>query len=279
MTEKELSRTSTHKCSICGTLYIERFLPLVIYGQDFGKWKVEPKCDCERKLEEEEYKIEKENIKREIEKSKGKELKNLIIKTRDVGIGKRYEGKTFSNFDKEKNKKAYISCINYTKNFPDKLKNGKGLFITGMVGTGKTHLIAAIVDRLARLHKGKLFSGSYSYNEYLQIIYLSATELFSQIRASFEDNETEELIEKYINCSLLIIDDLGVEKTTDFTLEYIYKIIDSRYRKLKSVIIVSNFNDDELKEKLSERVVSRIYEMCKGVKLEGDDYRVKMMGK
>ena len=162
--------------------------------------------------------------------------------------------------------------------FPMILKGAKGLFITGKVGTGKTHLVAAIVDRLARLYARRLFSKYYNYYEY-PIIYVSAVELFSQIRASFNEHNTDEIMEKYENCNLLIIDDLGVEKASDFTVEYIYKIIDNRYCNLKPVIITSNLTDDELKEKLSERIISRIYEMCKGIKLTGKDYRLEIMGK
>ena len=55
-----------------------------------------------------------------------------------------------------------------------------------------------------------------------------------------------------------------MEKITDFSYELIYKIIDNRYRNLKPIITTSNLNDNEIKEKLSERIVSRIYEMCKG---------------
>jgi DNA replication protein DnaC len=260
------------------------FLPHEVYGYDKGYWKDLPQCDCEEKL------LEKTEERNRL-KSKGEKIRGLIRQVRDSGIGKRYANKTFENFDKSKNKKAYLACLDYTKNFSDNLKSGKGLFITGKVGTGKTHLLAAIVDRLARLHKRKLFSKCYldyyfdgvykdycNYDEY-PIIYVPASELFSKIRVSFEDRNTGGIMEKYQNCGLLIIDDLGVEKTTEFTVEYIYKIIDSRYRNLKPVIVTSNLTDDELKEKLSERIISRIYEICKGIKLEGKDYRLEMMGK
>ena len=70
-----------------------------------------------------------------------------------------------------------------------------------------------------------------------------------------------------------------LKKTTEYTVEYIYKIIDSRYRNTKPVIIASNLTIEELKEKISERIVSRIFEMCKGVKTEGKDYRLEKMSK
>ena len=210
MKDKELSRISTHKCSICGTFYIERFLPLIIYGHDFSKWEVRPQCDCEKKQEEEKNKLEEKIRKTEREKSKGLELKNLIRKMRDVNIGKRFEEKTFSNFNQSRNQKAYFICLDYTKNFLDKLKNGKGLFLTGNVGTGKTHLIAAIIDRLAKLYKKKFNPENFPYH--IPIVYVTATELFSQIKESFDEHNTEEVIKKFEDCKLLIIDDLGIEK-------------------------------------------------------------------
>ena len=119
-TERQLKRSSTLKCSICNTAYTGVFLPHEVYGYDKGYWKDLPICDCEKKLRE---KTEEKNRL----KSKGEKIKVLIIKARDVGLGKRYENKTFSNFDKDRNIEAYLACMDYTKNFSDNLKSGKRL--------------------------------------------------------------------------------------------------------------------------------------------------------
>ena len=105
------------------------------------------------------------------------------------------------------------------------------------------------------------------------LIFITSVNLLSKIKFSFEDKTTEDLITDFEEADLLAIDDLGIEKSSDWTNEIFYKIIDSRYSNLMPTIITSNFTDSELKEKMSERIVSRIYEMCRGLKLMAKDYR------
>ena len=194
----------------------------------------------------------------------------LIESIREIryDIGLRFKAKTFSNFDKSRSPAAYKICLEYARNFLDNLKNGKGLFLTGNVGSGKTHLVVAIIDYIARIHKRKIKSF---------VTFKTSVNMLAEIKYSFDKNSTEQVIEDYENCCLLVIDDLGSEKTTDWTNELFYKIIDYRYSNLKPLIITTNLTDQELKEKLSERLISRIYEMCKGLKLTGKDYRLEKL--
>ncbi len=208
-----------------------------------------------------------DDYKREDKKSSGKGLIYSIRQIKKCGIGKRYFDKTFKNYDSKNNIKSVNECKAYCKNFMANFKEGKGLFLTGTVGTGKTHLIASMVDYLARIYKRK-------FDNYM-IYYYSSTGLLNEIKSSFEDRGSDKLISEIKNCTLLIIDDFGAEKTTDWVLETYFEIIDYRYSNLKSTIIATNLTDKEIKEKLSERVMSRIYEMCKGIKLTGKDYRLE----
>ena len=194
---------------------------------------------------------------------KGIELKEEIQRLKRT-IGDRFKSKTFSNFDKSKCPKAYEICRTYAKNFLSNRDQGIGLFITGSVGSGKTHLVSAIIDYIARVYKRKVDD----------LIFITSVNLLSRIKFSFENKTTESLLKKLEAADLLVIDDLGIEKSSDWTYEIFYKIIDSRYSNLLPVIITSNLTDTELKEKMSERIVSRLYEMCKGIKLTGKDYRM-----
>lgn len=203
-------------------------------------------------------------------RSNGKRLKREIRDIKRCGIGDRYFYKTFSNYDKKVNLVAVNECLAYCRNFISNKKEGKGLMLTGTVGTGKTHLLASIVDYLARLYKCKFTR--------LLIIYFTSTGLLSEIKNSYENKTSEDLINKIKNCTLLIIDDFGAEKTTDWVLETYFEIIDYRYANLNPVIIATNLTAAEIKEKLSERIMSRIYECCKGIKLTGKDYRLGVAG-
>jgi DNA replication protein DnaC len=83
------------------------------------------------------------------------------------------------------------------------------------------------------------------------------------------------LIEKYAGKKCLILDDLGVEKTTEWSLQTLYTIIDRRYREEKQTLITSNLTLDEIAEKVGDRIASRIAGMCKVVEIKGRDRRLK----
>lgn len=204
------------------------------------------------------------NFEKEYQIKKGKRLISEIKRIKG-SIPDRFKSRGFYNFDKKRNIKGFEACRLYAKTFVDRLQDGKGLFITGTVGTGKTHLAVAVIDHIARILKRK---------RYFNIAFTSAVGLLSEIRYSYETKDTENTIKFYENCDLLVIDDLGIEKSTDWTHELFYQIIDSRYSNLKPVIITTNLTDEEIKAKLSERIISRVYEMCQGIKLTGKDYRL-----
>ena len=99
--------------------------------------------------------------------------------------------------------------------------------------------------------------------------------MLSEIKFSFKENDTEEVLNEYEQAHLLIIDDLGAENITDWSYEMLYQIINYRYSNLLPTIFISNLSDLELEKKLDKRIVSRIYEMCKkGIRLTGKDYRI-----
>ena len=247
--EEPLKINSIPKCRYCKKEY----------KLGFTEEEYLPDCICQ--------------YEREVQKKKGKKLVGTI-QSRKAVVNKRFYNKTFANFKKESNIKAYNECLGYVRNLEDNLEQGKGLFLTGNVGSGKTHLIAAMVDWIARMTTKRAYRA--------WIIFITSVDLLALIKYTFDrknkdDDNTEELMSKLEDCDLLIIDDLGTEKTTDWASELFYKIIDSRYSNLKSTIITTNLTDQELKEKLSERLVSRIYEMCKGIKLSGKDYRLEKL--
>jgi len=242
------------KCSHCGKEFKE--------GQ-LGHLGIHyfPTCDCQEKIELK--KEERERLKRQ-----GEHLRNRIISIKEhTGLGKRFYDKTFNSFDKSQNEEAYNICFGYVKSIKDNLEGGKGLFLYGTVGSGKTHLLAAIIDYMARLHKRWL--------ETKDIIFVNTINLLSEIKFSFDSNTTEKVIKPYENCKLLFLDDLGIGKITDWTIEILYKIINMRYEKMLSTVVATNMTLPEIKGKLDERLFSRIFEMCKGIKLSGKDYRIK----
>ena len=203
------------------------------------------------------------DLDHEEQKARGRDMVDWIRRLKfATGIGARFFDKTFINYTG--NPQAIAICKKWASGYRENCRTGRGLFFTGNVGTGKTHLIAAIIDYIARIKKRLHFN---------KIIYRNATSLLNEIRSSYDNNGFDTVLDRFKNAHLLIIDDLGAEKTTDWVLDIFFEIIDYRYAELKPVIIATNLTPAEIKAKLDERIMSRIYEMCIGIKLTGKDYR------
>ncbi len=175
-------------------------------------------------------------------------------------IGKRFEDRTFETFSVNmQNKRAFDICWNYAQRFT--LNTKDGLMLVGPVGTGKTHLAAAILKVV--------------FDKNVSAAMVVVPELLEEIRQSYVDN-TQKLTEKVKSKRFLVLDDFGAEKTTDWVQEQLYNLINYRYEHHLPTVITTNCDMDELKKKHGERTVDRIIEMCEGVKLEGTSYRVKI---
>jgi DNA replication protein DnaC len=137
-----------------------------------------------------------------------------------------------------------------------------GLFLCGPVGTGKTHL--AVSALLAM--RAERFTGQF----------VSALELLLKCRNSFRSGDgPEELLERYSMTSVLLLDDLGAEKPTEFSREVLSLIVDRAYREESSLIVTSNFDFEGLAERIDERTADRLVELCQAVKVSGASYRQK----
>ncbi len=190
-----------------------------------------------------------------------KKMDRLLSSSR---IPKLFKTKTFDNFKvTNANRPAYESAVKVSAN-----TEGKGIILAGTPGTGKTHLATAILN--VRVQKGQ------------EAIFCTVPELLSDIRRTFgSKNETSELMELVKTADLLILDDLGVEKVTDWVLEELFIIINSRLNNEKQTIFTTNYvTPSTLIAKMGgiagQRIVSRIKEMCDWVKVEGEDYRLKL---
>lgn len=151
----------------------------------------------------------------------------------------------------------------YVRDIDANLDAGRGLWLMGDVGTGKTTL-AMIVSKAA-------IDTGHSVAIY------SLPRLLNLIRAAIE---TEAgmigFLEQLAAVDLLHIDDLGAENTTEWVLEQLYSIVNSRYEDERAMIVTTNLRYDELIEQLGERTVSRLVAICgDGLPLFGEDDRLK----
>jgi len=158
---------------------------------------------------------------------------------------------------------VYEICVEYARKFGSKSLN---LFFNGAPGLGKTFLSACIARVVAE--------SGYS------VVYDMATSIF----AKFEDakfsraenlEETRDEIKRYLKCDLLIIDDLGTEMTTAFTISALYEIINTRLITAKKTIVNSNLTLGELSRRYSEQIMSRLEGEYQVLTFYGDDIRKK----
>jgi DNA replication protein DnaC len=148
-------------------------------------------------------------------------------------------------------------------------ESGKGIYIHGAVGTGKTHICWAMKKHYDRPE-------GYRYLRIWNVV-----DLMHEIRSDFDrDNydkrrPADELTRADEKRFLLILDDLGAEKATEFVAETLYRIINFRYNNLLPTIFTSNHNLSDLADKIGERSTSRIVEMCDVKELTGADRRLQ----
>ena len=169
------------------------------------------------------------------------------------GIGRLIEKQSFENFsldaitdeaERKKTEKALKHCIAFAKNFA---KDRGNLLLIGKTGTGKTHISTAIAR--------EVISAGFD------VVYDSAQNIFTNIenekfRSGYDLQESQS--SKYYECDLLIMDDLGTEFKTSFTLSCLYNIVNTRQNRGLSTIISTNLSPAELASSYEDRIYSRI---------------------
>lgn len=262
------------KCKYCGkTLYYEC---VVLMGQAMI-WNLEkPRCDCEKAVAFwKGWDAKQEKIKKEKELAEEQELRKQKIESilGKSGIKKRYLSRTIDSFSvTAENKRSFEVATDYIKNFREYFAQGKGLYLEGPCGTGKTHLAIAIA--LAIINTG------------VPVICKTSIDILGDIKRCYERNSEvteEEVLEAYKTVDLLIIDDLGKEQVTEWSVPVLYSILNERYEALLPTIITTNYNTTALAEKLSAKgdaetataIISRFVESSKRVTMSWADYRRK----
>jgi DNA replication protein DnaC len=182
----------------------------------------------------------------------------------------KFAGKDFDNFETKRNAKrketveaakSYVNAFNFRNGAP------RGLILKGTIGCGKTHVAVAILQAVIR----KGYTG----------LYYNMVDLLSDIRATYSDSsplDEHELLDDVNEPDLLVLDDLGAEKTSGFVNDRLYLIVNRRYECCKPMLITTNLSLAELEEKLEGRTVSRLCEMCELVEtFPAEDYRKSHM--
>jgi DNA replication protein DnaC len=199
-------------------------------------------------------------------------------------IPRRYRHCELSNFEHEgpfrSLASAHMAAMRFVDEFP---LESAGLLLTGPIGCGKTHLAVGIAKELiAQKSSACLF---YDYRELLK-------EIQNSYNASVQVTEMD-VLRPVFEAEVLVLDELGAAKPTEWVWDTVAHILNTRYNDKRTTIITTNFRDlppagtepegrvkksdegDTLGDRIGERMRSRLHEMCRVVRVEGEDFRMK----
>lgn len=199
-----------------------------------------------------------EKAERERQERERREFEARMERLRQDGItDPAYLKHTFAQ-DDQRNPKISDVCRKYVDNWAEMKAQNIGILFYGDVGTGKSFLACAIANALLE----RLVSVSVT----------NFPRILNSLQGSFDD-ERQKRIDRLQHYSLLVIDDLGVERDTSYSVEQVYNVVDTRARSGKPVIITTNLSMKDLENPPSlayKRIYDRVLEMC--------PIRLKMVG-
>jgi DNA replication protein DnaC len=151
----------------------------------------------------------------------------------------------------------------FTRRLGEHLDAGRGLWLFGDVGTGKTTLAMLVSQQALELGR--------------TVAIYSLPRLLADLRRTFDDDAPQsytEMLDRLATVDLLHIDDVGAEQTSPWVLEQLYALINARYEEERSVVVTTNITElEELGNQIGTRTVSRLQEMCEQIPLFGEDAR------
>jgi DNA replication protein DnaC len=251
-----------NKICKCGASISPEFIePIEVLGRLLSftnQWKFESD-HCPLCVEEIEQDQLAENIRIAMEREE-KEKKEKLDKL-NQSLEKMIGPRGMAEFDLNKfhpsleSNQAFQICSTFD---PEK----ENLFIWGPAGVGKTHLAAGVLKNFHMSGIPSIFIKHAALNRSMQ---------------GLKSTEYELKLAEYTGAGVVVVDDLGTAKRTEFSDQVLYEVLDGRYMSYKNgMIITSNLSLKDLSEVLGDdRLVSRIAGMCKIINLKGQDYRVK----
>jgi DNA replication protein DnaC len=217
-------------------------------------WTRCPGCE-ERKLADERQ--------AEAQRQADQERQRMEHLIGEAAIPPRFIGRTLDSFKAttDAQRAAHQIAAEFADNFAEHAKRGNGLILSGLPGTGKSHLAIAILQALLPETCGR-------YTTCMNVI----RSVRNTWRKDSEHSETE-ILAAYADFPLLVLDEIGAQYGTDGEATILFEVLDRRYRDMKPTIFLTNQNQKGLAEFVGERTFDRMRETCKWVAFDWPSYR------
>ena len=214
-------------------------------------------------------------------------------RVRNARIPERYQNCRIGSYQllpgphEESQAAAMLAASAFVEQARTRTQDGDGLVFIGTVGVGKTHLAVSILNELL------------TTATHLRCRFVDYRELLSEIRYSFNPDSpvTEEtLLDPVFTADVLVVDELGAERATDWVLDTVSRILNTRYNRCRATILTTNYPDqvptdvdvsrlsrraprsETLGDRITEPMRSRLHEMCQIIEIEGEDFRSRAHG-
>lgn len=205
-------------------------------------------CQCEK----DEMEREEAERQRQRELDRVKELAAYSL------VDERFHESTFERFTAStpEDRRVLRICRNYVEHFDEMLANNAGLIFYGSPGAGKTFAASCIANALMERRVPVLVTS------------------IVRLTANMFGDDLNELLFRMNTARLLVLDDFGAERNTEFKAEQIFTVIDARYAAKKPMIITTNLTDFKTETDVRrKRVYDRIFEVCTPIKMDGESKR------